>query len=348
MFYQMDKTQTTITSGYALAMSKFQGWYEGFFLILPNLIVGSLLLLIFFAIGVIANKLLRKYFSHTKRVDLGRLLGQSAFWGISFFGFLIALTIITPSLKPVDLLSGLGLGSLAIGFAFKDILQNWLSGLLILLRLPFRRGDQIEVIGVQGTVLRVEPRATILRTFDGKDIVIPNTTIYTNDITILTSQPTRRVEMDITVGYEYDIDLIRTILSEALAKIEEIKMDPPPQILCWELGATSLCLKLRWWIASERSQEVISRARAVEAIKDAFAANDIDPTDPSLVYSIDMSPQAKAKAAATSAKKSKSTKSVKKSEAPDPINMAGDDPETYTRKIDDKADTLLSEDGGVS
>jgi small-conductance mechanosensitive channel len=246
-------------------------------------------------------------------------------------------------MEPVDLLGGLGLGSLAVGFAFKDILQNWLAGLLILLRLPFRRGDQIEVIGLKGTVLRIEPRATIMRTYDGKDIVIPNTTIYTNDVTIQTSQPTRRIEMDITVGYENDIDRIRDILTKALEKVDEIRKDPPPQILCWELGATSLGIKLRWWISSERSQEVISRARAVEAIKKAFAANDIDPTDPSLVYSVNMAPPAKS----TSSDKDKLE--MERSTAGDPtsIQMDADDPETYTAKMDDKADTLLSEDSGV-
>ncbi|MGE4313556.1 MAG: mechanosensitive ion channel family protein, partial [Pseudobdellovibrionaceae bacterium] len=235
----MDRTQDTLNDGYALAIAKLNGWYEGFFTILPNLIVGAFILLVFCLAAFFANRLIQGYLRRDDRIDLGRLLGQSIFWALIALGLLVSLTIIIPSMEPVDLLGGLGLGSLAVGFAFKDILQNWLAGLLILLRLPFRRGDQIEVIGLKGTVLRIEPRATIMRTYDGKDIVIPNTTIYTNDVTIQTSQPTRRIEMDITVGYENDIDRIRDILTEALDKVDEIRKDPPPQILCWELGATS-------------------------------------------------------------------------------------------------------------
>src|SRR5690606_4731416 len=72
--------------------------------------------------------------------------------------------------------------------------------------------------------------------------------------------------------------------------IEEVLTDPPPQILCWELGATSLGVRVRWWIDSERAQEIVSRARVVQAIKEAFDANDIDPTDPQLIYYQEKSP----------------------------------------------------------
>jgi small-conductance mechanosensitive channel len=194
------------------------------------------------------------------------------------------MTIVIPSIKPVDLLASFGLGSLAIGFAFKDILQNWLAGLLILLRTPFRRGDQIKVEDAEGTVMRIEARATIIRTFDGRDIVVPNTTIYTSNVKIHTSQTERRVEINLTVGYVYDIREMTTIIENALDQIDEVLKSPAPQVLCWDLGATSLGMKVRWWISSQRSVQVVSRSRVVQAIKEAFEANDIDPTDPQLIY----------------------------------------------------------------
>lgn len=340
----MDNATDTISDGYDLALNKFQEWGREFYLMLPNLFVGLFILILFGVIAFAVNRILRTYFVKRARIDLGRLLGQFAFWLLILLGALVAMTIVVPSMKPVDLISGLGLGSLAIGFAFKDILQNWLAGLLILLRLPFRRGDQIEINGLKGTVLRIEPRATIIRTYDGKDIVIPNTQIYTNDVTIQTSQPTRRVEMEITVGYEHPVERVRQVLLKALDPIEEIKKDPEPQVLCWELGATSLGMKIRWWISSERSQEVISRARAVEAIKAAFEANDIDPTDPSLVYSVNAHPDAERPDAGKDGKKSAKAESpVKSGQVPAKIGMDKDDPETYTSKQDEKSQTLLTD-----
>lgn len=331
------------TDGLELAWDKVSTWGTDFYLLLPNIMAGMLILVLFLGFSYAIKRLVDAYFAKRDRVDLGRLLSDVVFWFLAILGALIAMTIIMPSVQPVNLISGLGLGSLAIGFAFKDILQNWLAGLLILLRLPFRRGDQIKVGAIEGTVERIEPRATIIRTYDGKDIVVPNTTIYTNEVIIQTSQPRRRVEIEITVGYDHEIDFIKDIIQEALKPIEEILDKPAPQILCWDLGATSLGLKIRWWIRSERSQEVISRARAIQAIKETFQANDVDPTDPDLVYTMqahssddpdgDGNPPVK-----------KTRSSVKKAPPPPKYEMGADDPETYTPKADHKDDTMLPAD----
>ena len=331
------------TDGLELAWDKVSTWSTDFYLLLPNIMAGMLILLVFLGFSYAVKRLVDGYFAKRDRVDLGRLLSDVVFWFLAILGTLISITIIMPSVQPVNLISGLGLGSLAIGFAFKDILQNWLAGLLILLRLPFRRGDQIQVGDIEGTVERIEPRATIIRTYDGKDIVVPNTTVYTKEVTIQTSQPRRRVEIEITVGYDHEIDFIKDIIQEALKPIEEILDKPAPQILCWDLGATSLGLKIRWWIRSERSQEVISRARAIQAIKETFQANDVDPTDPDLVYTMqahssddpdgDGNPPVK---------KKRST--VKKAPPPPKYEMGADDPETYTPNADHKADTMLPAD----
>jgi small-conductance mechanosensitive channel len=331
-------------SGLSLAWDKVQGWSESFYQLLPNILAGLVILFLFLFIGYISKRLIDTYFKRRERIDLGHLVSDISFWALMIMGALVALTIITPSIKPVDLISGLGLGSLAIGFAFKDILQNWLSGLLILLRLPFRRGDQIQVGENEGTVLRIEPRATIIRTYDGKDIVIPNTKIYSSDVVIQTSQPTRRIEITITVGYDYDIRFVRDIILRALQPIEEIHDDPEPQILCWELGATSLGLKIRWWINSERSQEIISRARAIQAIKEAFQANDIDPTDPDLVYTVRSSASEIDEDEAKREVRPASPKSIKTVQPPEKLEMGAEDPETYTPKEDSKNETLLPED----
>jgi small-conductance mechanosensitive channel len=274
----------SFTTGFALALQTLHNWSLTLYAMLPNIVAGIMVLGLFALIAFALRKTTLRYFRRRNRYDLGRIVSNCAFWLMMAVGVLVVLTIILPSLQPVDMLSSLGLGSLAIGFAFKDILQNWLAGLLILLRLPFRRGDQVRVGEVEGTVQRIEPRATLIRTYDGRDVVMPNTTIYTNPIIIQTSQEVRRVEIDFTVGYAYDIRRITAVIRDALSGIAEIRHDPPVQILCWELGATSLGIKVRWWIASERAQEIVSRARAIQAIKEAFDANDIDPTDPQLIY----------------------------------------------------------------
>ncbi len=330
----------SIKSGFSLALDKVHGWSQGFYTILPNMAVGLVVFIIFIGASYLASRMIATYFRRRERADLGRFVASFFFWALILLGALIVLTIIIPSLKPVDLLSSLGFGSLAFGFAFKDILQNWMAGLLILLRLPFRRGDQITVGIAEGTVQRVDPRATIIRSYDGRDIVVPNTTIYTNIVTVHTSQEIRRIEIDLTIGYSYDIRRIMTIIQNAMKPIKEVMADPPVQVLCWDLGATSLGVKIRWWINSERSQEIISRARVVQAIKEAFEVNDIDPTDPQLIY---YQETVKAPSSAAKTMQVKSADTTETAAPPPEVKMSKNDPETDKHKADSKNETLLPE-----
>lgn len=325
-----------VGTGLNLTLEKLQIWTADFYSMLPNIVVGLIILSLFFLIAMGVRRGLKRYFNRTNRLDLGRLLSVFIFWTLMAFGFLVFLTIIIPSLKPVDLLASLGFGSIAFGFAFKDILSNTLAGFLILLRQPFRRGDQITVGDAQGTVQAIEPRATIIRQFDGSDVIVPNTTIYTSNVIVHTSQEKRRVEIELTIGYVYDIRFITKLIKDALAPIEEIKKDPPPQILCWELGATSLAIRVRWWISSERSKQISSRSRAVQAIKEAFDANDIDPTDPQLIFYQQSAPLDQDKNV---------TKDGKKSiHGPPPeFLISAEDPESHQPKKDSKAETMLPE-----
>lgn len=337
----MQENTQTITHGINLAIKTVESWGEGFYMLLPNIVAGLFIFIVFAFFAYGARFSTRRYFTLKQRIDLGRILASISFWGFMIFGLVIALTIIIPSLKPGNLVASMGVGSLAIGFVFKDILQNWLSGLLILLRLPFRRGDQIKINDAEGTVVRIDPRATILRTYDGRDIVVPNNIVYSSVILINTSQPKRRIELDFTVGYNYDIRVITQIIKNSLYQVEEIEKDPAPQILCWDLGSTSLGIKLRWWIDSERSEEVISRARAVQAIKEAFDANDIDPTDPQLVYYHEAKDGDEILGEGEKPKRTENN--VNEGPPPPEFKTSKADPEAEQPKQDKKSETMLTD-----
>lgn len=328
-----------ITDGISLAWDTVNQWVEGFYKMLPNLAAGFVILSAFLIIAVLARLSTRAYFARRDRIDLGHILSTLGFWFFTLLGVGIALTVIMPSLEPGNLVASFGVGSIALGFVFKEIFQNWFAGLLILLRLPFRRGDQITVGDASGTVMRIDPRATILRTFDNDDIVVPNYTIYQTNVRIHTSQKTSRVEINLTVGYNYDIRMITKIIENSLAQVEEILTDPQPQVLCWELGSTSLGIKARWWVDSGRSEINISRARAIQAIKEAFDANNIDPTDPQLIYYH----EAKDGDNVLGEANNKEPKEIKHGPKPPEFKTCANDPERESIKTDDMNDTLLGE-----
>jgi small-conductance mechanosensitive channel len=191
-------------------------------------------------------------------------------------GFLVGATIVFPSISPANLLSTLGIGSIALGFAFKDILQNWLSGLLILYRRPFRRGDQIRSGEFEGTVEHIEARATLIRTYDGQRVVIPNADIYSRAVTVRTAFPIRRSDYEVGIGYGDDIEKARRVILGALEGVEGVVKDPAPDVVAWELDASSVNLKVRWWSDSKRSSVVQTRGRVIEAVKRALTEAGID------------------------------------------------------------------------
>jgi small conductance mechanosensitive channel len=260
-------------------------WITGFFYILPNLVVGLLVALFFFGVAFAAAKLLRHVLRRAGRHDLGHVLSSFAFWGVIFFGFLVVITIVLPSMRPVDIFTSLGVGSVALGFAFKDILQNWLAGVFILIRRPFHRGDQIKVGDIEGTVQAVETRATLVKTFAGRLVIIPNTDVYTHSVTVNTAYDIRRVEIMVPVGMGVDLADAIEIFREAALGVEHVLSDPPFDVLPWEFSENNVNIRVRWWTKSQRSYEVRTRAAVVAAIKRAADEAEIDiPADTTISF----------------------------------------------------------------
>ena len=198
-------------------------------------------------------------------------------------GVALALMIVAPSIDLGTLVGSLGIGSVAIGFAFKDILQNWLAGMLILIRKPFAIGDQIKMDGYEGTVEEIETRATILRTFDGEHVLIPNSMLYTNPVTVRTRTKLSRGEYTVGVGYGDDLDGALDTIRAELAKIDGVASEPAPEAFAWELAESSVNIKARWWTSAERAEQVRIRGEAVRAIKLALDKQGIEIPFPQVV-----------------------------------------------------------------
>lgn len=167
-----------------MAIERIDTWIDEGIRLLPNIILTIIILVLIYIVSKFVQRIVKRQFSRRDRENLGEMLSSFVKWIIIIIGALVAATIVIPSLKPGDLIAGLGVSSVAIDFAFKDILQNWLAGLLLLLRQPFQIDDQIEVNGHEGTIEPIETRATIIKTCDGQRIVMPNSTIHTNALIV--------------------------------------------------------------------------------------------------------------------------------------------------------------------
>ncbi len=258
-----------------VAIERIDSWVDAGIRLLPNIIVAIVILILVYGVALFVKGIVRRQFTHRNRNNLGDMLGGFVKWVILVTGSLLAATIVIPTLNPGDLIAGLGVSSVAIGFAFKDILQNWLAGLLILLRQPFEIGDQIEVNGHEGTVERIETRATILKTYNGQQIVIPNSTIYTDEVVVRSAYSKQRSQYDVGIGYSSDIDQACEVIEHALKEIPEIESDPAPVIVPWDLAASWVTIRVQWWRRTEKNGMLI-HASVIKAIKKSLEKANID------------------------------------------------------------------------
>src|SRR6266567_4638000 len=162
------------------AVEKAQTMVDESIAALPNLAIAIVIFAIFVVIAKMVRNLVRRLFRRIGRsANVGSLIGRLGQAIVVFLGLLIASPIVVPSFQAGDVVKLLGLGGVAVGFAFKDIFQNFFAGVLILLTDQFRVGDQIVVQNYEGTVERIETRSTTITTYDNRRVVIPNADLYT-------------------------------------------------------------------------------------------------------------------------------------------------------------------------
>ena len=255
-----------------------QAMLSSFIILLPNMVLALIVFAIFFFVARAIKKVVRNLTRDRRQArNLGMVLGRLAQGVTILVGLFIALSIVIPSLKASDLVQLLGISGVAIGFAFRDILQNFLAGILILLTEPFQIDDQIVFKDFEGTVENIQTRATIIKTYDGRRIVIPNSELFTNSVTVNTAFEHRRLQYDCGIGYGDDIDQARRLILEAVNETDGVLKAPAADAIVVELAGSSVNIRARWWVEPPRRADVLDlQDRVLTNIKNKLTANGID------------------------------------------------------------------------
>lgn len=270
---------------------------DGFWQRVPYLCIAIAVFLIFWLLTKVFKLFIDKTLSNRSytRQNLVLVLNRVGSVLILFVGFLIALVIAIPGFTPSQLVSALGIGSVAIGFAFKDIFQNLLSGVLILLGEPFRIGDDIIVNGMEGTVEDIQIRATFLRSPDGRRLVIPNANVYTSAITVNTAYQRRRCQFVVGIGYDDDEQKAKSIIMDILNNDRSVLSQPAFTVNVTALADFSVNLTVSWWVDTTETSISASTSDIQAEVKRAFSKQGINipyPVQEVKVHRDDTNPQA--------------------------------------------------------
>ncbi|WP_019504827.1 mechanosensitive ion channel family protein [Pleurocapsa sp. PCC 7319] len=206
------------------------------------------------------------------------LIGRLSYGGVWIIGLVIALGVM--GLDFGALLGALGLTSVAIGFSLKDVLSNYISGVILLAARPFRINDQVVIGEYEGTITQIQLRATTMKTYDGRVVYIPNQEVFQASVINNTASPQRRSSVMVGIDYGEDLSQAIAVIMRILENIEEVESEPTPDVLVNELAASTVNLEIRFWVDSRRAGFLATTSKVAQAVKEALEAANIDmPTD---------------------------------------------------------------------
>lgn len=254
------------------AWGKVASWIEGLIESLPNVIAAFVLLLVFWGLAKLTRRVAGSVADRmAHQPELSRLVATAAYIVVLGLGLVLALGVLNLDKTVTSLLAGAGILGLALGFAFQDIAENFIAGIILNLRHQFTEGDIIESGDFMGTVERVQLRATALRMFTGQRVLIPNAQVFKNPIINYSQTGARRVDIAVGVSYAEDLARAREV---AIAAIEPLEFRDPHrdvELFYEEFGDSSINFQLRFWIDFRKQTEFLTaRSQAIMALKAAF------------------------------------------------------------------------------
>ncbi len=238
---------------------------------LPNLASALIILLLTKYAVTFVQKIAEETGKRTLRsTSLQVLLKKTVHVGVWVIGILLACVIAFPDFDLGDIVATLGLGSVAIGFAFQDIFKNFLAGIILLVEEPFRIGDEVAIDDYKGRVVNISIRTTQIRTHNGEKVLLPNSKVFTDAVRVVTAYDARRTDLEVGVDYNTSLPEATTILKNTIQNIEGVLSEPIPEIDLVNFGDSSIDFVLRYWTEPQQKQVRHVQTRAIIAIKQAF------------------------------------------------------------------------------
>lgn len=253
-------------------LAKLDAWLDGAVLMLPNLAAALLILLGFWIaarlLSSLTARLLRRM---TPYVEIRRLLSRLVWVAVVAAGLFIALGVLQLDKTVTSLITGAGILTLIAGLAFQDLAANFIAGVLLQLRHPFRTGELIQTNEYYGTAEHITLRATVLRTLSGQLVYIPNKDVFNTPLENFSATGRRRVDVPVGISYGDDLERAAQIAVDAVAQVPGREEDKPVELFYEGFGESSINFIVRFWIPFKTEPDYLrARSEAVTRIKRAF------------------------------------------------------------------------------
>jgi small-conductance mechanosensitive channel len=249
-----------------LLLDSLRNLWESFVARLPALVTGFLVFLLFYLLARVVRFLASRSLRKMKASEhAARLVSRLGFIAVMVVGVLVGLGVM--GINAGALVASLGLVSVGIGFALKDVIENFLAGIILILQRPFVVGDVVRIGEVEGAVEDVRVRDTVIRQFDGRQVFVPNAGIFTKAVINNNRNRRRRLDFDLGVGYSEDASAAAQAVARALADVDGVLADPAPMVVVRGFEESSLRLKAYFWVDPVKVNLLEVRSQAMAAAK---------------------------------------------------------------------------------
>lgn len=266
-----------INNWYQLILGKLALWLKELIRLLPNIALATIILVLGFMLAkTIRNffKKLLKRFIHNEALD--NLFGSLIY--VFFIGIVIftALSVLKLDKAVTSILAGAGILGLALAFAFQDIAANFMSGIFLSVRRPLHVGDIVKIKDYMGKVEEINMRDTVIRTYQGQMVIIPNKEVFQNPIENYSLLGKRRIDLTAGVSYGDDLEKVLLVTIAAVKEIEGLSTEDEVTMFYTDFGDSSINYVIRFWISTLASADFLDiRSQAIMKIKRAYEQNDI-------------------------------------------------------------------------
>ncbi|WKK74569.2 mechanosensitive ion channel family protein [Marivirga salinae] len=269
---KIDSVKNELAKPIEAITTKLDTWMEMLVEMIPNMLLSIILFIIFIVLARLVRKLFIKVFQKSSdNKALQNLFATIIHYSMIGIGLFIILDLLNLDKAVTSLLAGVGVIGLALGFAFQDIAANFVSGVILAFRKPFLIDDVVQVGDLMGIVNRTNLRVTVIRTYQGQEVYVPNKDVLSNAITNYSILGERRIDLAVGVSYGEDLHKVHDLVLETLKNLEGVIRHEDMIFTYKEFGDSSINFEIKFWIKFPDNPSFLEmRSKAIMAVKDAF------------------------------------------------------------------------------